>query len=539
MTNLYDVAIVGYGPAGEVLASTLGAAGLKVAVVERWPEPYPLPRLTSLGGDICRIVQATGKNLEAAFEQTLVLEKASFVDADGVPLIEPRYPGGAGGWPARLSMYQPDVERGIADKVAEMPNVEMLRGWEGADLWQDSDSVHLYIVPTERGDGVKGLRPRTLRAKYLVGTDGARSFVRQMLALGMRDFDMHQRWVNFDAVNLKPLSEKFLDLKIFMDPERPYMWMPIGKRGLRMEYRVADDETDEYVTQPGVVEEFMTRKLGLDPQDFRIMRRVVYHYRTRMAEQWRVGRAFIAGDAAHTMPPFMGEGACSAMRDGRNLAWKLIEVLSGRSSDALLDEYMVEREPHVSFILHASDMLSRLVNVTDPQAAESRNAEIRARDKPHSPPDLQALVAGVLHREPDGSVAAPTGVFAPQGRLRQGTAEALGDDLLGSGFQLWSLKDPRHELQAEQWSLLERMGCAVAVFDDASSPYAVEDLDGVYRKFLLDHGVQSVIVRPDFYVFGAATGGHLGALVLELAQRLHSNLAEQAGASTRTQEGKP
>lgn len=526
MANLYDVAIVGYGPAGEVLASTLGAAGLKVVVVERWPEPYPLPRLTSLGGDICRIVQAIGKNLDAAFEHTLVLEKASFVDADGVPVLESRYPGGAGGWPARLSMYQPDIERAIADKVADMPNVEMLRGWEGADLWQDSESVHLYVTPTQRGDAATGARPKTLRAKYLVGADGARSFVRQMLALGMRDFDMHQRWVNFDAVNLKPLSEKFLDLKIFMDPERPYMWMPIGKRGLRMEYRVADDETDEYVTQPGVVEEFMAQKLGLDPKDFRIMRRVVYHYRTRMAEQWRVGRAFLAGDAAHTMPPFMGEGACTAMRDGRNLAWKLIEVLSGRSSDALLDDYMAERQPHVSIILRGSDMLSRMVNVMDPKAAEIRNFEMREKGKAHPPPDLLALVAGVLHRESDGSIAAPTGVFAPQGRLRKGGAEALGDDVLGSGFQLWSLKDPRHELQAAEWSFLQRLGCTVAIFDDPSSPYAVEDTEGVYRKFLLQHGVQSAIVRPDFYVFGAAAQGGLGALVLELEQRLHSTAAE-------------
>lgn len=524
MTQLYDVAIVGYGPGGEVLAATLGAAGLKVVVVERWPQPYPLPRLTTLDGECCRVVQAVGRNVDAAFENTLVQESCNFVDAEGDPVLVVPFPGQLGGWPSRVSMYQPDIERAILDNVDTMPNVEVLRGWEGSDLWQTEDRVHLLITPYQRSEASGAERPRTIHAKYLVGTDGARSFVRQMLGVGMRDHDMHQRWVNFDAENLKPLPERFMALKIFMDPGRPHMFMPIGKRGLRMEYRVPDDETDEHVTQPGVVEEFMVSKHGLDPKDFRIMRRVVYHYRTRIVDQWRVGRVFLAGDAAHTMPPFMGQGACAAIRDARNLGWKLIEVLAGRSRESLLDEYRTEREPHVTTIVMGSDMLSRMVNITDPTEAQARNRGMREKGQAH-PPSLPSLGAGVLHCESDGSVALPTGLSAPQGRLRRGRTEARGDDLLGSGFQLWCLKDPARWIGSTEQAILNRIGCRTAVFEDVSSAHAVEDLEGVYRDFLKSHGVEALIVRPDFYVFGAAMQEQLAALVRELADRLHSAVA--------------
>lgn len=524
--DFYDVAIVGYGPGGEVLASTLGAAGLRVVVVERWPQPYPLPRLTTLCGECCRIIQATGSNVDDAFTHTLAQGSCNFVDAEGAPLLTVPYPGDIGGWPSRVSMFQPDIERAIADKVEAMENVEVLRGWEAAELWQTADAAHLVIVPSSRSDDKNQPRLRTLRAKYLVGADGVRSFVRAALTIPVKDFGLHERWLNYDAENLKPLDPRFMALNIYMDPARPHMYMPIGKRGLRLEFRVMDGEADEDVTQPGVAEEFVRRKYGLDPADIRIMRRVVYHYRTRLAETWRVGRVFLIGDAAHTMPPYMGQGAAAAIRDGRNLGWKLIEVLAGRSEEALLDTYQREREPHQRTLQDASSFLSNMVNMTDPAGAHHRNEGMRKQGVA-KPPELPALTDGILNRNAAGEIVAPAGAFAPQGRLRVDGTTQRGDDILGSGFQLWLRGDAGAYLGGHEHAWLELIGCSIAVLQ-GKSPYAVEDVDGAYLGYLDSHGADAVVVRPDFHVFGAATFKDLNALVGELAAQLHSTTSPQS-----------
>ncbi len=394
MSHDVDVAIIGFGPAGEVLASTLGSAGYKVIIFERWPQPYPLPRLTTLDGECCRVVQATSADVDRGFQESCVQDAAHFADHVGEPIMRVLYPGQIGGWPARLSIFQPDFERGIADKVESMSNVEVRRGWEALGIEQDAEGVTIQV---SRYDA-EALKPigevETVRAKFVVGTDGARSFVRQALDIPVKDFNLHERWLNFDAELKHPLPEEFNKLVIFMDPERPHMYMPIGERYLRLEFRVMENETDEEVTIPEVAWEFLTRKHGLGPDDVRIMRQVVYHYHTRLAEQWRVGRIFLAGDAAHTMPPYMGQGGCAAIRDGRNLGWKLIEVLSGRSDESLLDLYQEERKPHVTTILMGSDMLSRVVNIVDPEEVERRNKGMR-QDGDRRPPDLPSLTEGM------------------------------------------------------------------------------------------------------------------------------------------------
>lgn len=528
----YDVAIIGYGPAGETLASTLGAAGARVIVVERWPQPYPLPRLTSLDGEVCRVVQATGLDTETAFGNSMVLPVANFVDAAGEPLMFLNYSGTLGGWPSRVSIFQPDFERSIADKVATMPNVDLLRGWEAKAISQTDDEVTLHIEPFSRAGEVPQGGPRVIRAKYLVGTDGARSFVRTAMDIPVRDFNLHERWLNFDAEILRELPERFQHLHIYMDPARPHMYMPIGKGRLRLEFRVMEGETDEEMAKPEAAWAFLRENAlyGLGPEDIKIMRHVVYHYHSRIISQWRKGRVFLAGDAAHTAPPYLGQGGCSAIRDGRNLGWKLVEVLAGRSDEALLDEYGPEREPHVTEIVLESDRLSRIVNLVDPEHAAKRDAGMRAQ-KEALPPDLPSLVAGVLHRDAQGNLAGGAGLFTPQGRLRRDGVENLGDEFLGSGFQLWCRKDPAGHLGANALKVLDRLGCTVGVFDDASSRHAFEDIDGTYLSFLDSLDADVALVRPDFYLFGAVKAQELDALVAELAVRLHSKgLGDSAAA---------
>lgn len=519
MVTAVDVAIIGFGPAGEVLASTLGEAGISVAVFERWPEPYPLPRLTTLDGECCRVVQATSADVDKGFSESCVQDAVNFTDGDGEHVMRVVYPGEIGGWPARLSIFQPDFEKGIADKVETMPSVTINRGWEALDIVQDDDGVTLTIAPYNHGAMRITDERQTVRARYLVGTDGARSFVREKMKLPVKDFNLHERWLNFDAELKRPLPEHFNKLVIFMDPKRPHMYMPIGQRYLRLEFRVMEDETDEQVTNPEVAWDFLTRQHGLGPDDVRIMRQVVYHYHTRIAEQWQDGRVFIAGDAAHTMPPYMGQGGCAAIRDGRNLGWKLVEVLSGRSDPALLSTYQVEREPHLTTIVMGSDMLSRMVNIVDPVAAEKRNKGMR-EDGERRPPDLPNLSVGILHKTDGGELDPTAGLVVPQGRLRRGTKWCRGDDLLGTGFQIWSLRDLRPTLGPDASAWISENKVGIGVFEDEESADYVHDCDGTYKEYLKKLGVDVLIVRPDFYSFGGCLRADINALVASLLGQL-------------------
>ncbi len=522
MSEIFDVVVIGYGPGGEVTASTIAAAGFKVCVIERWPTAYPLPRLTSIDGEVARIIQATGANIDDALQESTVQEAAYFDDSEGDQLMVVEYPGLRCGFASRYNVFQPDIERTIHEKIQTFPNVELNLGWEATEIVDTGDGVR---VTFQEKEGQK--RERTVEARYLVGADGARSFVRDALGIDMRDYDLHERWLNFDAIKLRPLPERFEKLRIIMDPARPHMFMPIGTKRIRFECRVMEGETDEHMVEPGVAWGFLKEKHGLGQEDIEILRHVVYHYYTRIASEWRRGNTFLVGDAAHTMTPYMGQGACAAFRDGRNLGWKLVEVLSGRSSENLLDEYEIERKPHVTTIVFGSDQVSRIVNIVDPEEAAKRNAGMRATGV-GQPPDLPDLTAGILWNGVGGEGQGMTGLITPQGALAKNGVTGRGDDIVGSGFQLWARRDPASFLSPKSLDYLASIGTATAVFRSHDSAHAVEDIDGVYLGFMDSHHADFVIVRPDFYAFGGGNEKDGDAVVADLAKRLHTTDASMA-----------
>lgn len=512
--DLFDVVVVGFGPAGEVAASTLGIAGHRVAVFERQRELYPLPRMVTFDGEACRTVQATGKDIDEALSTAVALDSCAFGDANADPLLTLDWRGVQGGFKAHYSIFQPDVEKTLRDKVAELPNVEVNFGFEVLGLVQHDDHVEVSVRPKGSRDEAEEF---TVRAKYIIGADGTNSVIRKAAGIEMRDYDMHERWLNFDMNVLRPLPEEFYKLIMIMDPKRPHMYMPLGKARHRFEIRVDDAETDEEMHEPEVAWKFLKEVHGLDDTYMSICRQVVYHYYTRVAADWRKDRVFIAGDAAHTMTPYLGQGGCSAIRDGRNVAWKLDLVLRGVSEEALLDEYQAEREPHVSTLVFTSHELAKVVNIVDEKAAEERNYAMRNHLTP-PPPPFPKLEHGVVHPSPNEADADATGSLAPQGRLVRNGVEGRGDDVVGHGFQLVTRRRPAFDDVHNH--VLAAIDCAVVVLEDHDDPDYAQDLEGVYGSFLDEHDVDAYLMRPDWYIFGVAQHDGIGALVTELGDLL-------------------
>jgi hypothetical protein len=242
-----------------------------------------------------------------------------------------------------------------------------------------------------------------------------------------------------------------------------------------------------------------------------------------VATDWRSGRAFIAGDAAHLMPPFLGQGMCSGLRDAKCLAWKLDLVIRGVSDQRLLDTYAAERRPHVESLVEASLRLGELISVIDPQLAAERDARLRTGTiAPPSPaPDLSD---GVFARDADGGLRPPAGGLSLQGAIELDGRQARFDDVFGGGWILlstgWNAED---ELDADALSVLEAIGARCVRIEPAPTgdPSIPADVGGAYLSWLRGLGAQAVVIRPDFYVYGAASdAGELGQLVEELAAAL-------------------
>jgi hypothetical protein len=217
------------------------------------------------------------------------------------------------------------------------------------------------------------------------------------------------------------------------------------------------------------------------------------------------------------MPPFLGQGMCSGMRDGITLSWMLDLVIRGISQPLLLDRYESERAGHVRQIIDESVRIGRVVCITDPAAAADRDARMR-REPALESPILPALGPGVLSSRP--STLAGRLSVQPSVRRMSGPPDRL-DSVLGPGFQLLGRDaDPRHFLGPRGAGLVERLGIRTAgIGRTAAAP--VQDVTGAWCDWMEAAGAGVVLVRPDHYVFGSsASPDAAGELLAELEDRL-------------------
>ena len=517
----FDVLIVGYGPVGASLAALLGTLGHSVGVLEQYAKPYELPRAGHFDGEIMRAFQAMG-----IAEEMEILARPVFmydlVDAEGARLHAADIGRSGTGWKSDYCFYQPELEATIAKRVEGLPSVTLHRNVRAIGIEQDTDGVRVTTVSGEdHSDGAGHIR--TFSAKYLVGADGNGGVVRSALGLGYTDLGFTPlQYLVCDFENSDPDGNllDFGEVRQHLDPARPALfgrWN--GNRWSRWEFMVLPGDDPAELEKPESVWE-LVRPWGVSEADGRFVRTKVYTFDAHVCEEPRAGRALIAGDAFHLMPPFMGQGMCSGIRDAVNLAWKLDLVLKDASDD-ILDSYRDERVDHVLAITHMSMELAEICTITDPDAARLRNERyLRGEVEPETMPTLRA---GLFATNSDGQVSAPAGTLAPQGRVYRAGRKALLDDHLEGGWQLVT----RHPidlgvLSPEHRLLVHQLGIQFAhVTPGVDNDDAFLDLDATYGLWFRDNNCTIVLQRPDFYVFGtAADSNDLPRLLDQLAEKV-------------------
>jgi 3-(3-hydroxy-phenyl)propionate hydroxylase len=368
---------------------------------------------------------------------------------------------GPGGWPAANMIHQPSVEAALRRSLATYPNAELHSRRELKSFADDGAGVTGQIA-TPEGE-------RTIRARYLVGADGARSPVREALGIVFDDLNFEEPWLVVDVL-VDDYSRLPTDNLQICNPERPTTCVLMGEGRHRWEFMIKPGETAEQVSDDAFVEKL------LEPWDVkgavRLERKAVYTFSARIARQWRKERVLLAGDAAHQTPPFAGQGMCSGLRDAANLAWKLAAVIKGEAQDKLLDSYQPEREPNLRATIAMAIMMGRMVCTTSRWSAFMRDMKFKlARllgKLPDGPPAYPPISEGTILA---GSAAA--GTYFPQFMADDGTRI---DTLLGSG----------------QWQISR---------DDLRSPELVPFAHQI-GNWLDKTGAEAVLVRPDHYVFG-------------------------------------
>ncbi|MEU9143425.1 bifunctional 3-(3-hydroxy-phenyl)propionate/3-hydroxycinnamic acid hydroxylase [Streptomyces sp. NPDC048349] len=529
-----DVVIVGNGPIGAALSVLLAQQGWRVTVLERRPRPYKLPRATSFDGETARLLAATGIGPQI----DRVTEPANgyqWQTAAGAVLLDIEFStAGPYGWPDANTMHQPALEELIAARVEALAGISVLRGHEVVGI---SDGGERVEVTAATDDGAT----RVLSARWVVGCDGANSFVRDHLDVPVTDLGFSYEWLLCDVELHQPREFTPSNVQI-CDPARPTTVVASGPGRRRWEFMRLPGESTAELNRPETAWRLLA-PFGVTPDTATLLRSTTYIFQARWADQWRVGRVLLAGDAAHLMPPFAGQGMCSGIRDVVNLAWKLDLALRGLADESLLDTYTQERRAQAKEAILASVQLGRVICVTDPAAAAERDATVLAnrRGRPAGRPEpAKPLSVGLLHR-PSGAEAAeaPAGAVVPQGRVSGQAGSGLFDEVVGRGFVLLTTEDPHTLLDEERLSFLGELGARVVRLlpqgqapHDAGGVVGVVDTDEVYGPYLARYGATSLLVRPDYHVFGAASGPHgTGALVDDLRDQVRA--AAAAGAPHR------
>ncbi len=492
-----EVAIIGAGPIGLMLANLLGTAGVDVVVIERNNGLVGLPRAIAYDAETLRLFAQVGL-FEAIATGLIQDPEIVYFNARGRRLMDMNPPRSSFGHSPIGTFYQPHFERVLLGGLDRFASARALFGHTVTSLAQDRDGVDVRIE-TRGGQ-------RTLRAQFVVGCDGGASTTRDAIGARLVGATYAERWLVIDALIDNHDVDK---ITFFCDPRRPTVRLPAVGSRVRFEFMQLPGENPDELASDDRVKEFM--EPYVDFSRVKIERRVVYTFHARVADAWRKGRVLLAGDAAHLMPPFAGQGMNGGMKDCANLAWKLAAAIAGQADADILDTYEVERARSVRCMVNLSRRLGAVIMPTNWAVAGLRDTVFALLNLSSG---FRAFVrrGGVLP-PPGISRSALTGVgretvigqMLPQPDVLSGGDVRPLDSFLGC--HQWLVldigSDPAAVLSSRDRAILNGLGAGfVAINAPSADPATLRvQCDGqAFLAWARRHRLGGVLVRPDRFI---------------------------------------
>ena len=500
MNTNRDVIIIGYGPVGATLAAFLGQQKWRVTVIEREMNIYRQPRALHLDDEGVRIYQALGLLESMRGKVFSPMEEVEYLTSDGeILLSEPPDEKKSYGFARHNVFFQPALETLLRETNQQLASVETRLGYELVSFSQTDDLVTATIRDVASGSAAQ----KTVSASYLIGCDGGRSTTRQQLGFDLKSFNFDESWLVVDVFLKDGVDNEMAGLSAkhrqYCDPKQPMTYVNGVGNHRRWEFMLVDGETKE-VGLPKV-KELLATQVDLDLIE--ISRHAVYTFHGLLAETWRQGRVLLAGDAAHMMPPFGGQGMCSGCRDAHNLAFKLDLVLRGEARDGLLDTYQQERKPHVDAIIKGSISAGRIVQSRNPMMLFGKILS-QGENFLNTLNQTPRVKEGLLY--PSSNSGAK--MIQPLVKNILGE-EVLLDDVIGTGFAL--LGRVEAGLSTENQAAALPIRCVTLGTD-------FTDHTNTLQPWLDEANANFILIRPDRYIFGTSTDAN------ELVQALRSQL---------------
>lgn len=509
-----DVAVVGAGPVGLTLANLLGGHGVRTLVLERQPALETEPRAVTLDDESLRTFQAAGL-VDAVLKNVVPGYGVQYLDWRGKPLAAIQPTREEYGYSKRNAFRQPLLVQALHEGLRRFPHVDLRFGQELQSFEQGADTVRC-VVKTAGG------AQQVVRARWLVGCDGARSRVRERCGIALEGSTYPQRWL---IVDLAQRSTPLRHTRTYCDPRRPAIRLPGPHATLRYEFMLREGDREDEVLDESTFRRWIAERV---PEDagLPLVRKAVYGFHARVAARWREGRVLLAGDAAHLTPPFAGQGLNSGIRDAANLAWKLALAVRGAGDDALIASYEQERRPHAAALIRMALRIGAFMqpkSVAGAMAAQTalrlaclvpacRDYVLQLRFKPQ--PHFR-------HGWFEGSAPHPGGRLLPQPQvqLRHGALVPL-DEVLGGGFAVVGWDTPSFRAGAAALLPPGLPGQVVALVrrdDDFIGPEAgagiarVRDAGGVLGAVLDGAGAAALVLRPDRYTLRCVSAAQVQA----------------------------
>ncbi len=510
-----DVAILGAGPVGLMMANQLGQAGIRTLLIEKGEQLIDYPRAIGIDDESLRAIQSIGL-IDNVLPHTTPWHAMRFLTPKGRCFADIQPMTDEFGWSRRNAFIQPQVDAVLCDGLSRFACVRRLFSREVTAVSQSANGVKLTL-------NAPGNRTERVRARWLVACDGGNSFVRRTLGISFEGKTAPNKWIVIDIAN-DPLSTPHVYL--CCDPVRPWVSAALPHAVRRFEFMVMPGETEEELSRPENLHRLLAKALP-DPQHIELVRQRVYTHNARIAGRFREGRILLAGDAAHIMPVWQGQGYNSGMRDAANLAWKLALVVKGLAGDALLDSYEQERRAHAKAMIDLSvtagnvlapryrwqgalrDAVSWALNALPPV----KRYLLEMRFKPMPQYRRGALLTG-------GSPAVGSMFIQPSVADCAGRRGLL-DDWIGANFAIiawgsnpqWGLS----EAQRERWRALGAV--FIRAVPEVQLPKNTPPGDVIWlgdsqnrlRTWFAGQPHSIVVLRPDRFVAATAIPQTLGA----------------------------
>ncbi|RCL35993.1 MAG: bifunctional 3-(3-hydroxy-phenyl)propionate/3-hydroxycinnamic acid hydroxylase [SAR86 cluster bacterium] len=520
----YDIAIIGYGPVGAITANLFAKQGFTIALIEPKLDIWDIPRAVHFDGQTQRIFQSMGI-MDEVSKIIHPMTGITFLNNKGQEIVyfgtEHKAP--PNGYNESVFFNQPIFEKLLRDRASEYTNIDFMLGNKLTKIVSKENKNNLEIINTDTNE------TDSLSCEYLLGCDGANSFVRKYLNIESHDYKCDENWIVADYLvdkKYKVNSDRYQ----ICDYKRPTTIVPVVGQHVRWEFKINHDDDLDHLENEDNIRSMMKPHLWRINPDIplssgKLLRSKAYTYHGVLAKNFKYNNCFLLGDAAHQMPPFLGQGLCQGIKDAYNLCWRLTGVRNNVMNTKILEMYSLERKGVVDFTIRNAIKQGDIIGSQDRFKAYIR--DIYLNISKYIPKLLDNLRIAYSWRIKKGNIDTDlfpnkaNGVIIPHPSLALKKDNKLFDEYIGNNFGLLVFDNSINIVnEIKKLSSSSIFGKNIFHIDETNE----FNKDKKIFKWSKVNNISAAIIRPDKHIYGCVDNTNIINDIDQLTNKLISEI---------------